>query len=102
VQFKMGGYIIFVYFLNNASAEEAVTRADYKVGSKSMTQTEFKTLLEAYAQGHTWKEVIKGSKWVRDDGAIAGGTLNFGIKSKELIKAEANAQKLATPSLKGF
>ena len=118
LHFKKSGFDISVALFNGVSAKEEIAN---KQGDM-LTDQEIKTLLDANAQGHTWKGVTgpngfplwpqdngmvvnaNGKMWQRDDAAVAiadGG--GFTIKSKELIDAEIAAYKAAhVHSLEGF
>jgi hypothetical protein len=100
IHFKKSGFDIEVILFNGVSSQEHITNSQ----GDGMTTQEIKTLLDANAQGHAWKELSGGQNWQRDDGALAsinGSGLLF--QSKELIDAEAAAYKAAhARSLEGF
>jgi hypothetical protein len=119
LHFKKTGFDVVVTLFNSVSSEEVITNSE----SDSLSDQEIKTLLDANADGHAWKEMpasqgtvpwpeddgtrsdVGGHKlWQRDDGAVAiAGGDEFKIKSKELIDAEVAAYKVAhTHSLDGF
>ena len=104
LSFNASGFQIDVLLFNGVSSEESVYHRPYV----PLTDEEIKTLLDANAQGQTWKEVapqqelllwLKSLKsWQREDGVIASlegpkdkPRLLFHVKSKGLIAAEKAA-----------
>jgi hypothetical protein len=99
--FQQSGVTYQVLIFKGVSAEETVFKRPYF----PMTDREVKSLLEANAEGQTWKEIPPQSEfttwlhalksWQRNDGAIASlegpkekPRLLFHIKSKELMEAQ--------------
>jgi hypothetical protein len=105
IQFQKSGFFIVVWLLNGISSEEYIAKNDYIREGKHdpLTPDETKTLIDANAQGHVWHKVKSGTKWLRDDGAIAvGSETGFDVKSKELMDANTAASKPVPSSLKDF
>jgi len=106
LSFNESGFQIDVLLFNGISSEESVYHRPYV----PLTDEEIKSLLDADAQGHAWKEVapqqelllwLKSLKsWQREDGVIASlegpkekPRLLFHVKSLELIAAEKAANE---------